>query len=354
MLKAHIVDNFKNLLEYQEWVKDSVANISDANKVSVQRFERSSIESMISMSKKWFGEGVTFDELAKGITNYKSPELIQRLLGRVNDKMTTRTKDQIKTRRVKFNANGLGIFIFDRASMGMYRLKEFYSDKHEQVVQREQVKEVNKNFKLISDGSKVIERWEQKPDGKPKVRTTNKNVYAYFPPLNKENKAVELFLTCGGYAGVDSDQFLYSGMSAIVIAQLLEKARIKTKITIVIGSSPDGFKRNAYAVVVPVKNYDEALDINLIALLSSDPRFFRYEGFKGVVSLYDYFGVEAPGSLGTAMTRDYLYKTIEESDYSKRAKLAPNRFYLGGTFTERDALRMIENTIEEIAERINQ
>ncbi|MBK6834070.1 MAG: hypothetical protein IPG89_07270 [Bacteroidetes bacterium] len=66
-----------------------------------------------------------------------------------------------------------------------------------------------------------------------------------------------------------------------------------------------------------------------MALLSSDPRFFRYEGFKGIVSIYDYFRKQTPETLGRGMTKDILQEVIEKSDYSTKAKLAHNRFYFG-------------------------
>ena len=38
------------------------------------------------------------------------------------------------------------------------------------------------------------------------------------------------------FHGIKADELLYSGISAIVVAQLLEKARIQTKISIVFDS----------------------------------------------------------------------------------------------------------------------
>ncbi len=118
------------------------------------------------------------------------------------------------------------------------------------------------------------------------------------------------------------------------------------------GSSPDNFEESVYACLVPVKNYDEALDINLLALLTSDPRFFRYEGFKGIISSYDYFKSKCPVTLGKGMTKDYLSEVIEKSDYSKNKILAPNRFYFGWTFSEDAAIEQINETIEEISKRM--
>lgn len=352
MLKAHIKDDFNDLLEYHNWVNQTIANISSLNKVQVERFSKDVIERHIRLNKEWYGEGVSYDELKKGITTYKEPELIERLLNRVADKISAQTKDKIKARKVKFNPNGLGVFVFDRAAMGMYRLKEFYSPSQRSRVEPDLVRKSKTGFELISDSSFVEQRWEEKQDGKPKIRTTTKNVYAYFPKVSKERQAVELFISCGGSSQVTAQELLYSGISAIVVSELLEKARIQTKISVVFGSSPDGYSKTAYACLVPVKQYDEPLDKNVLALLTSDPRFFRYEGFKGIVSIYDYFQREAPDSLGRGMTKEYLENVIEKSDYSKKAKLAHNRFYFGWTFSEEAAINQINDTVDEIANRL--
>lgn len=352
MLKAHIKDDFNNLLDYHEWVNNTIKNISYKNKNILKMFDKYEIDKLTRTNSKWFGSDVTYEKLVKGITEYKDPELIERIFNQVNDKVSTQTKDKIKARKVRFNPNGLGVFVFDRAAMGMYRLQEFYSPSHNQIFDEVFVKQTNTGFELKADGSYIEQRFEQKENGQPKIRTTSKNVYAYFPRINKEKQAVELFISCGGHVGIIADELLYSGISAIVVAQLLEKAHIQTKISVVFGSSPDGFNATVYGCLVPVKKYDEALDINLLALLTSDPRFFRYEGFKGIISSYDYFKATCPETLGKGMTKDYLTEVIEKSDYSKNRQLAPNRFYFGWAFSEDTAIAQINETIEEISKRL--
>ena len=350
MLQAHILDQFENLLEYYQWVRNTLEQASDQNKSHLYRFTQSAVESRIRSEPDWFGKGANYADMAKGITEYIQPGLIEKIFNQVNAKVSALTRDKIKRKKVHYNPNGLGVFVFDRAAMGMYRLKQFYSPSLNKVVEREEVQRIKEEYRLIKDNSPVIERWEEK-DGKPKIRTTSKNVYAYYEKVNKEKQAVDLMLSCGGHAGVTAEQFLYSGMSAIIVAQLLEQAGIPNRISIVIGSSPDGFRKDVYACLIPVKKYDERLDINLLALLSSDPRFFRYDGFKGLIALYEHFKRTAPSGLGYGMDREYLKMVMEKSSYSNTSKLAPNRFYFGWTFTEREAIETINEVIEEIAQR---
>jgi hypothetical protein len=350
-MKAFIKDDFNDLLEYRTWVDKAMKNLSSKNQIQLGMFNPDFVNRYSSQYPRWFGKGVTFEELNAGITQYKDPTLIEKIFEKVNGKLSPDLRNKVKARKVRFNPSGLGVFIFDRAAMGMYRLKEFHSPKHKRVVDQSEVKKIKANYVLKTDHSPVTQKWEERPEGKPKIRTTSKNVYAYYPPIRTEKQAVELFITCGGHSGIESEDFLYSGISALIVAQILESAKIKTRISIVIGASPDAFKKTSYAVIVPVKNYDERLDTNLLALLSSDPRFFRFEGFKGIVSVYDHFGATCPPSLGTGMTKDSLIETIENSGYAKKANLPDNRFYFGYAFSEREALNQIKDTVEEIANR---
>lgn len=350
-MRAFVKDDFKDLLEYRKWVNDRMANLSWKNRMHADVFDKRVVERRMADNPLWFGK-TSFEEMNTGINTFQNPELITKIYNQVSDKISSSTKDRIKAKKVKYNPNGLGVFVFDRAAMGMYRMSEFYSPSLHQVVDERKVETTKDRYTLKEDGSPVINRLEECEDGRPKIRTTSKNVFAYYPPTPKDNKAVELLISCGGHVGVTSEQLLYSGISALVVAQMLEKAKVKTRISVVFGSSPDGYKSSSYAAIVPVKNYDENLDINLLALLSSDPRFFRFEGFKGIIAGYDHFNAACPDTLGKGMNRDYLRQTIEDSDYAQKTNLSPNRFYFGWTFSEADALKTISESVNQIAERI--
>jgi len=50
--------------------------------------------------------------------------------------------------------------------------------------------------------------------------------------------------------------------------------------------------------IIKVKRFEDRLDKNQLLLLSSDPRYFRYRGFKALIALTNYFGLTIPTSLG--------------------------------------------------------
>ncbi len=344
----YLKTDFKDLLDYQQWLKDTFSNLKK-NKIQLRRFTRQYIEDRIRLRPSWFGAGATFDQMEGGITEYKDPELIERIFNEVLDGLSTEFTDRIKPRKVRYNPNGLGVFVFDRAAMGMFRLKEYYSPVHDMVFDREEVRQTKSGWELIQDGSEITERWEQREDGKTKIRTSNKNVFAYYTLPDKEKQAVEIFITCGGHSDISSDRMLYSGISAIVVARLLEQARIMVKINLVIASSPDGFN-SVYGGIIPIKRYDEPLDMNLIALMTSDSRFFRYDGFKGIIAFYDHFGQTAPNSLGAGVHGEQLRKAMEV--VSSQEHFANNRYYFGWNFSKDSAIDTIKETMEDLNKKL--
>lgn len=350
-MKAYIKDDFKNLLEYREWLNEKFKDLLPDNSDHYAISDRT-LEYYIKKGDDWFGSGTTIEELKGGITQYKDPELLKKIYDKVNHTVSMNKLNTVKAPRMKFNPFGLGMFIFDRAAMGMYRLEEFYSPDKKRVVDREQVVEYRNNYYLKEERTPVVKRWEEKEDGSPKVRTINKNVYAYYPKVNNAKNAVELFIICGGHSAIKAEGLLYSGISAIILAQILEGAKIRTKITIVIGTSPDKFQ-SVYGCFIPVKQYDEKLDMNLLSLLTSDPRFYRYEGFKGIIAAYDHFGKVAPTTLGATISRQTLKEVVELSIKSKGQPLPEIAFYFGGTFTEKEAIADVSEALKEIAEKLN-
>lgn len=345
---VELKDDFKNLLEYQQWVKHGLKSISDLNKDQLSRFERSNVESTINYSPSWFGKGTTYEELVDGVKEYRSPELLDELYNKVNHQLSPHIAQRLKARKMRFNAMGFGMFCFDRAAMTMYRNEELYSPSRNETVDRQDVKRTSKGMVHSKDGSKVIKRWEQKPDGTDKIRTNTKELFAYFPEVPRDRHAVEFFISPEAAAGISAEKMLYCGVSAVIMAELLIKAGVKVKINLVVGSAPEKNRKRYTGCVIPVKQYDETLDRNLIALLTSDARFMRWDVFQGLIVAFDKFKKSAPYGLGYPVDALQLKALLEGSGYTKKSQAA-HRYYFGGTFSEGAALHDISKTIEDIA-----
>lgn len=309
---AFIKDDFKNLLDYQLWMKETFNNLSEKNREQKFRFTKSYIENLINSDEDWLGENTNYEELAEGVTSYQSPELLDNLYQKVNQELNPVIAQKLKARKIKFNALGFGMFCFDRACMTLYKTKE------------------NENSSTT------------------KIKTNTKELFAYFPEVSREKHAVEFFISTDASASVKASKMLYGGISAVVMAELLIKAGIKVKINIVIGSAVTDTRQKYVGCVIPVKNYDEPLDRNVLALLSSDPRFMRFDAFKGVICSFENFDLETPHGMGYAMNARQLNSLLENSGYTKKLQ-SQHRFYFGGTFTEEEALNTINTTIETIA-----
>lgn len=349
--QALIKDDFKNLLDYQQWLGNSMNNLSYLNQYATERFAQKHIERSIASDRNWFGENVTYQELADGVTEYNRPDLLDELYNKVSHQLNPVVSQRLKARKMKFNPLGFGMFCFDRAAMTMYRNEEFYSPSKRIKVDKQEVKKASGGFALKKDNSKIIKRWEQKPDGTPKIRTNTKDLFAYFPEVPRDRHAVEFFISTDAAASVKAEEILYGGVSAVIMAELLIKAGIKVKINVVIGSATSRERDKWVGCIIPVKQYDETLDRNIIALLSSDPRFMRFDAFKGVVAAYDSFKMSTPEGMGYAMNAAQLKTLLEDSGYTKKSQAA-HRYYFGGTFTEQAAIRDINNTIEDIASNL--
>ncbi|NLR58846.1 hypothetical protein HGH93_12085 [Chitinophaga polysaccharea] len=313
MPKALLKDDFSNLLEYQQWLGQSWGNLSALNHHFQEHYTEWAVSSRIRGDRDWYGAGVTYRELADGITQYKDPELIERLYNKVAHELPADIVNRIKKRKLNFNALGLGVFSFDRAAMTLYRAKM--------------------------------------PSGKMAVKTATKELFAWFPAETRDRHAVELFISCDAPGNMTADRMLYGGISAILIAELLINAGVKVRINIVIGSGIEA-REKYVGCVVPVKGYDDPFDRNLAALLTSDPRFMRFDAFKGVIAAFDHFRMPTPAGMGLPMNAAQLKDMFEQSGYTKKSQ-AQHRYYFGGTFSEAAAIKDIERIIDDIARKLD-
>lgn len=348
---VHIKDDFHGLLDYQRWLKESFENLSERNIMHLYKFSEQSVNSYNKSNKKWFGTEVTYKEMQEGVKEYMNPELLDSIYQKVQHEVNLTISHNLKAKKLKFNALGLGMFCFDRAAMTLYKNREYYSEKLQKVVAPAEVKHSGKGSSLKIDGSRVNERWEQDSEGKPKVRTHTKEVFAYFPKATREQTAVEFFISCVAPFSVAGRSLLYGGVSAVIMAEILAKAGIKIKINMVIGSAISSSKEDLVACIVPVKHYDEPIDRNLLALMSSDPRFMRYDAFKGVISVYDHFKKAISDNFGYPLSASELRAVLEGSGYTKKLQ-SKYRYYFGGTFSEEAAIRDITRTIKDISNNL--
>jgi len=95
--------------------------------------------------------------------------------------------------------------------------------------------------------------------------------------------------------------------------------------------------------VVRVKRFQDKADLNQLLLMSSDPRYFRFRGFKALIAVSDYFGLTVPRGLGKmekSMGRDFV-SAIEDRG-----------FVFEQSYSLEAAAREVSRIVEEYQKRI--
>ena len=99
----------------------------------------------------------------------------------------------------------------------------------------------------------------------------------------------------GGNANVKGNEMLYVGLACSELIEFLELRGVAVEVNILLGTS---FAEQVSMAVIRVKRFQDQADKNQLLLMSSDPRYFRYRGFKSLVALSNHFQLNIPSSLG--------------------------------------------------------
>jgi hypothetical protein len=226
--------------------------------------------------------------------------------------------------KMKFTSLPRGIFNFGLASKGLVRKVEFYDIEKQIIIDEKLVKSEKLNKKIafyyLDKGVKKFVRKQQKgtilvkenfldvtiqhneeqdiwlpyKEGKIfngsgknmlKYATTTKKVYMYREKLGGGvSPYVDLFIGVNGLLDLDTENMLAKNLSALIVADILEKAGVKTRIyglrtykDAILDSSKKKYLDNTQTVFIAyaLKEYGEPIDFNRIASFTSDKRFFR-------------------------------------------------------------------------------
>ena len=280
-----------------------------------------------------------------------------------------------------FNDRGLGNFVFDRAAQSLQYKYDYYSPVLERLVDDTEFSKVDDDddapprFTLDADGSEVLRRVQQQENGLPAVVTANKKVFAYTPRNDKLSGGVELYVSAGNYH-FTGEGYMYSGLVVLLITKLLERAGVKVKINVVVGwiassyldykpsyiknynpdpleakRSYEQFKKyisssrtDAYcAAIITAKNYNESLDRNLLALITSDPRFWQIEGYAACQILGRKYGRSTSyGLVGRA-----LKAVFDVENYKPEMRF---KFCYGRVQEKEEVIGEVKRAIDELAE----
>jgi hypothetical protein len=298
-----------------------------------------------SRGKKWYGTTDANVVAGEKTTFLYNNELL-RFINNVRDKVvSTDIVDLDQQKKIEFTEQELGIFSFDLASLGLVRVYEYFSPLLNKIVDNDYVRSVSVedgktlfyhvkvNFipkHIIKyDGGKggyfskilqkvvefselktevtdddiilyypesaeipehYVERVQKKnEDGSLKFGTTFKKCFVHIPKSVSNLPRIDLIIAASYSVDTNAEtQMLWNTMAGLAVAEKLSKSNVNYRIIAAYPVETSGIRGKEVYTFVKIKDESEPLNTNMMAMLISDARFFRYEMFKGfLTSMFD-------------------------------------------------------------------
>ncbi len=312
-----------------KFIEDGLA-IVEQNNLGIFMSKDRAIKSKIVSGKDYNWNGykadstLTFEQqfdINSGLGSFLDQSLLSKvddIYANINAKLDL--GGDIKPARIKFTDKPIGVFTFSQASKGLIRPVEYYSKTENKIIKPELVLKgsiANQDYYYyLLEGQEVIVQKRQEgtteiiqnckeailqlneqcglylpydSDGKImnqceqyKLRytSTNKKVYAYRQKSSGGIAPyVDLYIAIGGNSNLQPEQMLIRSIPNMLLARILEKSGVKVRI-FAFGTGYDINIKRSMNQVLMVKNYGETIDMNKIAVFTSDTRFFRYYLFN--------------------------------------------------------------------------
>jgi len=299
-----------------------------------------------TISSNFYGQNTDFDKLIQGYTQFAKPEFLARTIDKVDSALPSNLFSGIEKPKMKIN-DKFGMFSYDLASMSMTYVYEYFDSKGNKVDANFVIKKASKFF---FNQIEVFQKIKKRENGTPVVISSVRKCLIDFEKKAKEQRAVEIFVINSVAFKENADDFLYNSMASISVAKNLILKGFQVKVTsLLVVKNND----TTYYHFVPVKQFNQPLDINATAYVCGDPRFFRYQGFKMILYGYDRNNVKSPTGLGTIETNKNQIARSIESDYVKNSKLkqADTRLYFGNSRNLEDAQKEVLEAIKILNEK---
>lgn len=288
---------FDSVFAFNEFVDDEVKQLSSANQSRWDWVTQSTSDN-IKNGTNWYGTPAPKDviELETHRTFLGMP-LVEKIQPKIKDKLAEYLQylnDAVMPKpKMAYNDRGLGVFSFERAAMAMF--KQF---------------PVNTGTPLDTSVSQMNIELRNK-----QIQTSVKSVYAYFQDKQQSYPSLQLYLMAGANAQVKGNDLLYVGLACAELVEFMELRGVSVEMNVMLGTS---FNNQVTMGCVRVKRFQDKLDKNQLLLMSSDPRYFRYRGFKSLVAMSNYFGLIIPSGLGTisASMGNAFAKAVNEKGFA--------------------------------------
>ena len=269
---------FDSVGSFNAFVDGEAGQLTDANQ-NVWKDVVSNTQHGIDSGTDWYGtptpSGINELEQHKMFLGmHLLKELQPKIKEQLSRYMVHLDSDVMPKPKVAYNDRGLGMFSFDRASMGLFRLSK-----------------ISIRTPLDKATSQLnIEL------GRTGMNTIVKKVYAFFQNKKTSYPSLRLYIMAGANARVQGNDMLYVGLACSELVEFLEMRGVAVEVNVLVGNS---FRNTVNVGVVRVKRFQDKADKNQLLLMSSDPRYFRFRGFKALIALSNHFGLTIPSGLGS-------------------------------------------------------
>jgi hypothetical protein len=306
-------------------------------------YSEKEVKSMLQ--DNFYGKNTVYEKLIDGYTEFQNIDLLNEVVGQVDVEIPADLFSGIEKPKMRIN-DRFGMFSYDLASMQMTYVYEYFDVMRNKVDSNLVYK---KDQSFYFENKLVTQEIKRRENGTPVVISSVRNSLIDFEKKEKQQRAVEIFVINSVSAGETASSFIYNSMAAISVAKNLILKGFQVKLTALLTTSADDY---FYYHFVPVKRFNQPLDINAAAYVCGDPRFYRYQGFKMYISGFDKNKKRSPRGLGTIFYDKIMISKTIENEYVKNSELkqADTRLYFGNS---RD-LDAVKKEVKEALEILNQ
>lgn len=406
---------FDKIYDYNDFIEEKATELPKLSANAKRVFDDSTGDAFVRTTARDITKFGTKDvESVKGkLDTFIDSNRLNQFLDQFRDQTVSFDSIDIdQKKKIVFTSQEIGIFSFDLASLGLVRVYEYFSpylnkiispnfvrsyknDEGQLVFYHVMVKGIPRhilefvNGKLYSEElnrevsfeeaemvesedtiryfmpeKPQIEKHEverrQKIDrkGNKVFSSTFKKSFIYIPKVTTQLPRIDLIINASYAWGVSAtDQMIWSSMAAISIAEKLASSNVDFRIY---SSYPVMFRNGKKAFTyVKLKDVNEPLNINGLAIMTSDGRQFRYQQFKGFITTGADagYGNDIPSSIGTPIIDEseikenfieYL-KKAQDFDSSDAAVFENSKIVFGQSLSRQAAIDKYNQVVRQIS-----
>lgn len=363
---VYMYDTYYDFLDFIEEQFTDIDKNPTSNAFSVKDYfnQRTLEETISSRGIRWFGTTDVNEVTGEIRSFFMGQELEAETRQLTNNTVPSIDFDLEQKKQLEFTSQEIGIFSFDLASLGLIRVFEYYSPLLKRNVDANYVRsfkvEDNKlvfyhvyvaeipehileqrSGKLYStllntfierDQAEVktdregniyfvhpfqaeipkhdIERRQRRnEDGSLKFSSTWKKSFIYIPVQENHIPQLDLFFVNSfDFSQNARTQIFWNAVLLNALVEIMSKANLRFRVYAGIGN--EWRSNDTNLGFVKIKDINDAIDPNIIAILSGDSRNFRYNGFKWYLASGWESGLDnnIRSSFGSIVTNERILK----------------------------------------------